>query len=92
MAQMLAHHSVNGCNMRTGDMLASGTISGPEPSSFGSMLELSWKGSRPVRLNDGQERRFIHDHDAIIMKGFGVRNGLRIGFGECTTTILPARD
>lgn len=92
MAQMIAHHSVNGCNMRIGDMLGSGTISGPEPGSYGSMLELSWKGIKPLKLKDGSERKFIQDMDTILMKGFMKKNGVRIGFGECSTTLLPAKN
>lgn len=91
MAQMLAHHSVNGCNMRVGDMLASGTISGPQPSAYGSMLELAWKGTKPLKMSDGTERKFIQDLDTIIMKGYARKDGVRIGFGECITTILPAK-
>jgi fumarylacetoacetase len=92
MSQQLAHHTVNGCNINTGDMYASGTISGPTPDSFGSMLELSWKGTRPISLPGGEERKFIKDHDTIIMKGYGETNGIRIGFGEVRTTILPAKE
>ncbi len=91
MAQQLAHHTVNGCNVNVGDMMASGTISGPTPESFGSMLELSWKGTKPLQLSDGSERKFILDNDTIIMRGFAKNNNLRIGFGECVTTILPAQ-
>jgi fumarylacetoacetase len=91
MAQQLAHHTVNGCNINVGDMYASGTISGPEKGSFGSMLEISWKGTRPVRMPDGTERKFILDNDTIIMRGYGLRDGLRIGFGECVTKVLPAK-
>lgn len=91
MFQQLAHHTVNGCNLRVGDMSASGTISGPESGSFGSMLELAWKGTKPVKLNDGSERIFIEDGDTVIIKGFAKKAGLRIGFGECVTKILPAK-
>ena len=91
MCQQLAHHSVNGCNIRVGDLYASGTISGPEPSSFGSMLELSWKGTRPVKMPDGSDRKYLIDHDSVIMRGYAERNGIKIGFGECITTILPAK-
>jgi len=91
MAQQLAHHTVNGCNMRSGDLLGSGTISGPTPNSYGSMLELSWKGTKPLKLNDGTERKFIQDHDTVIMKGFSSKNGVRIGFGEVEAKILPAK-
>jgi fumarylacetoacetase len=90
MAQQLAHHSVNGCNIRCGDMLASGTISGPKPESFGSMLELSWKGTKPVKLNDGSERKFIQDSDTVVMRGHCEKDGVRIGFGEVSTKVLPA--
>jgi fumarylacetoacetase len=72
-------------------MYASGTISGPSPDSFGSMLELSWKGTRPVKMKDGSERNFIHDYDTITMKATAQKNGVRIGFGECITQILPAK-
>jgi fumarylacetoacetase len=91
MAQQLAHHTVNGCNMRVGDMCASGTISGPTPDSFGSMLEISWKGTKPVQMPDGTERRFIQDGDTVIMKGCCERNGVRIGFGEVSAKVLPAK-
>lgn len=91
MCQQLAHHTVNGCNINVGDMYASGTISGPETGSFGSMLEISWKGTKPVRMPDGSERKFIHDNDTIIMKGYGEKDGIRIGFGECVTKVLPAK-
>jgi fumarylacetoacetase len=90
MVQQLAHHTVNGCNMRCGDMLASGTISGPTPDSFGSMLEIAWRGTKPVKMNDGSERRFINDLDTVIMRGHCERNGVRIGFGEVSTKVLPA--
>lgn len=90
LCQQLAHHTVNGCNMRGGDMLASGTISGKEQSSFGSMLELSWKGTRSVQLGDGIERKFIQDGDEVIMRGHCSKDGVRVGFGEVRSTILPA--
>ncbi len=90
MAQQLAHHTVNGCNTQVGDMYASGTISGKEQSSFGSMLELSWKGSRKVTLPGGQERTFIQDGDTVIMRAFALKDGLRIGFGEVRSIVLPA--
>ena len=91
MAQQLAHHTVNGCNIRAGDMYASGTISGPTPDSYGSMLELSWKGTKPLKLKDGTERKFIQDNDTIIMRAYAENDGVRIGFGESRTTILPAK-
>jgi fumarylacetoacetase len=88
--QQLAHHTVNGCNIQVGDMYASGTISGPSPGSYGSMLELSWNGQRPIKLNDGTERTFLHNDDTIMLKGYAERNGIRIGFGECSGKILPS--
>jgi fumarylacetoacetase len=90
MAQMVAHHTVNGCNLRTGDLLATGTISGPTEKAYGSMLELSWKGTKPVQMPDGAERKFIQDGDTVVMKGFCEKNGVRIGFGEVNGKILPA--
>jgi fumarylacetoacetase len=90
MAQQLAHQTVNGCNINPGDMYGSGTISGPTPDSYGSMLELSWKGTKPLKLNDGSERKFIQDHDTVIMRGYAQNEDVRVGFGEATTTILPA--
>lgn len=87
--QMVAHHTVNGCNLRVGDMLASGTISGPEPHQFGSMLELAWAGSKPVQMKDGTERKFINDHDNVIMRGYAEKDGKRVGFGEVACKILP---
>lgn len=90
LCQQLAHHTVNGCNIRGGDMLASGTISGKEQTSFGSMLELSWKGTRTVQLGDGIERKFIQDGDEVIMRGHCSKDGVRVGFGEVRSKILPA--
>jgi fumarylacetoacetase len=89
MVQQLAHQTVNGCNINVGDMYGSGTISGPTPDSFGSMLEIAWKGTRPVKMPDGTERKFIHDYDTIIMRGYCEKEGIRLGFGEVRTTILP---
>lgn len=91
IAQQLAHQTVNGCNINPGDMYASGTISGPTKDSFGSMLELSWGGKNPVKLKDGSERKFIHDNDTIIMRGYAEKNGVRIGFGESACKVLPAK-
>lgn len=88
MSQQLAHHTVNGCPVISGDMMGSGTISGPTPDSYGSMLELSWKGEKPVKLNNGTERKFIEDNDTVIMRGY-CKNGHRIGFGEVSTKLLP---
>lgn len=89
--QQLAHHTVNGCNMQIGDIYASGTISGKEESSYGSMLELAWKGTKPIKLEDGSERTFINDGDEVIMRGHATRDGVRIGFGELRTRVLPAK-
>ncbi len=90
MAQQLAHHTCNGCNVRIGDLMASGTISGPNAGSFGSMLELSWGGKNPVMLVDGQKRSFIEDGDTVTFRGWGEKNGCRVGFGEVRNTVLPA--
>ncbi|PID81850.1 fumarylacetoacetase [bacterium DOLZORAL124_64_63] len=92
MAQQLAHHSISGCNMSSGDMLASGTISGPEKGSFGSMLEISWAGTQPVTLPGGGERKFLADGDTVTMSGWCQGDGYRVGFGDVSNTILPARD
>jgi fumarylacetoacetase len=83
MVQQLAHHTSNGCNIRVGDLMASGTISGPSPDSYGSMLEIAWKGTKPVAMPDGTERRFIHDGDEVRMRGWAEKDGIRIGFGAC---------
>tara|TARA_B110000438_G_C15767224_1_gene630205 strand:- start:352 stop:1626 length:1275 start_codon:yes stop_codon:yes gene_type:complete len=91
MNQQLAHHSVNGCNINCADLLASGTISGPQEGSYGSMLEISWKGTKPVDMPDGSQRRFINDNDTIIMKGYSEKDGLRVGFGQVSTKILPSK-
>lgn len=91
MAQQLAHHTVNGCNIRCGDLMGSGTISGPTEDSYGSMLELAWKGTKPLKMNDGSERKFIQDNDTVIMRGFCQKENVRIGFGEVATKVLPAK-
>ena len=91
MCQQLAHHTINGCNMEVGDMYASGTISGSDPKSFGSMLELTWRGQKPIQLENGQERKFIEDNDTIIMKAWSEKDGIRVGFGEVSGKILPAK-
>jgi fumarylacetoacetase len=91
IAQQLAHQTVNGCNVQVGDVYASGTISGPSPGSFGSLLELSWNGQRHLHLSDGTERTFIEDGDTVIMKGHCEKEGVRIGFGECSGTVLKAK-
>jgi len=89
MSQQLAHHTSNGCRVNSGDMMGSGTISGPTPSSFGSMLELTWGGKNPIKLNDGTERKFINDNDTVIMKGYSQNENVRIGFGEVSSKLLP---
>ena len=91
MSQQLAHHTVNGCNMRVGDLCGSGTISGPEPGSYGSMLELTWKGTKPFEMPNGTERKFINDNDTIIMRGYAEKKGMRVGFGEAVVRILPSK-
>lgn len=90
MAQQLAHHTINGCRVNSGDMMGSGTISGPTEDSFGSMLELSWGGQKPLPMNDGSERKFIQDNDTVIMRGYCQNDKIRIGFGECESKLLPA--
>ncbi|MCI0394755.1 MAG: fumarylacetoacetase [Chloroflexi bacterium] len=91
MAQQLAHHTITGCNLRPGDLLASGTISGPTPDSYGSLLELTWRGERPIQLPSGETRKFLQDGDRLTLTGWGQGDGYRIGFGEVTGQILPAR-
>ncbi len=88
--QQLAHHTVNGCNIQVGDLYASGTISGPSPGSYGSLLELSWNGQKALQMFDGSERTFLEDGDTVIMRGHAMKDGIRIGFGMCKGTILPA--
>ncbi|GAB3629789.1 fumarylacetoacetase [Pandoraea terrae] len=91
MAQQLAHHTVSGCNVRVGDLMGSGTISGPTPESFGSMLELTWNGKQPLTLAGGGTRGFIEDGDTVSMLGWCQGNGYRVGFGEVSGKILPAK-
>ncbi|QJX48463.1 fumarylacetoacetase [Hymenobacter taeanensis] len=90
MAQQLTHQASNGCNLQVGDLYASGTISGTTPDSLGSMLELAWRGTRPVPLADGSERKFLQDGDTVTMRGYCEKDGLRLGFGEVIGTVLPA--
>jgi fumarylacetoacetase len=90
MEQQLAHHTINGCNIKVGDLMASGTISGPTPDTFGSLLELTWNGSKPITLPDGQERKFLQDGDTVILKGYCQNDKGRIGFGEARAKVLPA--
>ncbi len=89
MSQQLAHHTSNGCRVNSGDMMGSGTISGPTPDSYGSMLELTWNGKNPIKMQDGSERKFINDNDTVIMKGYCKNNEVRIGFGEVSSKLLP---
>ena len=90
-SQQLAHHTINGCNINCGDLMGSGTISGSTPESYGSMLELAWKGTKPITLSDGSQRKFILDGDTVIQRGYCEKDGVRIGFGEAANKILPAK-
>jgi fumarylacetoacetase len=92
ICHQLAHHTVNGCNLRTGDLLATGTISGPTADSYGSMLELAWRGSKPLALANGETRSFLQDGDRVTMTGWCQGAGYRVGFGEVTGRILPAQE
>lgn len=89
MSQQLAHHTVNGCPVNSGDMMGSGTISGPTKDSYGSMLEISWNGEKPIKLKEGGDRKFIQDLDTVILRGHCENNKIRIGFGDCITKVLP---
>ncbi|XP_060536463.1 fumarylacetoacetase [Cylas formicarius] len=89
--QQLAHHTITGCNVNPGDLMASGTISGDASDSFGSMLELSWKGTQPLKLSDGSQRKFLQDGDTVIIKGVCQGDDFNVGFGECRGELLPAR-
>lgn len=91
MNQQLAHHTINGCNIKSGDCMGSGTISGPKESEFGSMLEISWKGTKTVEMADGTERKFINDNDTVIMRGYAEKDGIRVGFGEVKAKVLPVK-
>ena len=90
MVQQLTHQASNGCNIQVGDLYASGTISGPIRDSYGSMMELTWRGTEPLKLPNNTERKFIQDNDTVIMKAYAKNEKVRIGFGEVITTILPA--
>ena len=92
LLQQLAHATVNGARMRPGDLFASGTVSGTTPGSLGSMLEISRNGKEPIQLPGGERRGFLEDGDTVTMRGWCEGRGYRIGFGECTGTILPALD
>ena len=91
MSQQLAHHTVNGCNVNVGDIMASGTISGKDESSYGSMLEIAWAGKKPLTLSDGSQRKFIHDGDTVTMNGYAQEGDKRVGFGTLSTKVLPAK-
>ena len=91
MNQQIAHHTINGCNLRTGDLLASGTVSGEKRESFGSLLELAWGGKDPIELPNGEKRTFLEDGDTVIITGYAQGDGFRVGFGEVRGTILKAR-
>ncbi|MBE9490885.1 MAG: fumarylacetoacetase [Bacteroidetes bacterium] len=91
MAQQLTHQTSNGCNVRSGDMYGSGTISGPTKDSYGSMLELTWRGENPIKMSDGTERKFINDGDTVILRGYCENHEVRIGFGECKGKLRKAK-
>ncbi|PNK59700.1 fumarylacetoacetase [Psychrobacter sp. FDAARGOS_221] len=90
MAQQLTHHTIGGCEVEVGDLMGSGTISGPTPDSYGSMLEIAWNATKPVDIGNGQTRTFIEDGDTVIMKGYSEKDGIRVGFGEVRGKVLPA--
>jgi fumarylacetoacetase len=93
LAQLATHHASNGCNLRTGDLLASGTVSGPSKESRGCLLELAWRGAEPISLPTGEQRRFLEDGDEVILRGYCERDGFaRIGFGECRGTVIGTSD
>lgn len=92
ICQQLAHHTINGCNLRPGDLLASGTISGPTPDTYGSLLELAWRGSRPIQLPNGEARAFLHDHDRVTLTGWCQGEGYRVGFGQVTAKLLSVQE
>jgi fumarylacetoacetase len=87
VAQQIAHHTVNGCNLNIGDLLGSGTISGKESGSFGSLLEITWGDKNPIILPDGTERRFLEDFDTVIIRGVAEKDGVRVDFGEVQTMV-----
>jgi len=91
MMQQLAHHTVNGCNVNVGDLMASGTISGKDESSYGSMLEIAWAGKKPIEMPDGTFRKFINDGDTVIMRGYAEKGEMRVGLGEVRTKVLPTK-
>ena len=90
-AQLFTHHTVNGCNLQPGDLLGSGTLSGPSPDQAGSMLELTMGGKNPITLPNGESRNFLEDGDTLLLRGWCERDGaVRIGLGECIGTVAPA--
>ncbi|MCB0334962.1 MAG: fumarylacetoacetate hydrolase family protein, partial [Bdellovibrionales bacterium] len=91
ICQQIAHHSSNGCPLRVGDLLASGTISGPTPDSYGSLLELSWRGTKPLKLENGTSRTFLQDGDCLTLTGISRSSDSCVGFGEVSGSILPAK-
>ncbi len=92
LEQQLAHHTISGCNVQPGDLMASGTVSAPDPDGYGSMLELTWNGSKPLIFENGEQRKFLADGDTVTMTGWCEGDGYRIGFGEVSGTVLPVRD
>ena len=91
LAQLVTHHASNGCNLRPGDLIASGTVSGAEKESRGCLLELTWRGAEPLALAGGETRKFLEDGDEVVLRGYCEREGrVRIGFGECSGSVLPA--
>lgn len=90
MNQQLAHHTINGCPMKVGDLLASGTISGPTPDSLGCLLEITKRGQNPIEFENGVTRTFMEDGDSMILRGYCEKDGIRVGFGEVKGTVLPA--
>jgi fumarylacetoacetase len=88
IAQQIAHHTVNGCNLKIGDLLASGTVSGSEPNTYGSLLELTWAGKNPINLADGETRTYLENGDTLTLAGFCEKGGKRVGFGEVEGRII----
>jgi fumarylacetoacetase len=88
--QQLAHHTMGGCSMRTGDIFACGTISGPTRETYGSLLEITWGGKDPIKLSNGEERKFLQDGDSAVIRGYCQGNGYRVGFGEVRGKVLPS--
>lgn len=91
MAQQLTHHTISGCNVQVGDLMGSGTISGATENAYGSLLELTWNTTKPLTLANGEKRGFLEDGDRVVMKGYAEKDGIRVGFGQVTNTILPAK-